>query len=57
MEADERQPQKPDVSEELYKQTKQWTYKGKPTNKARKLKILEQGMAEALDMWNALLKR
>jgi hypothetical protein len=40
--------------EELYMQIKRWTYKGKPTKKARKLKIIEKGMAEA---YNLLLKR
>ena len=35
--------------EELYKKTKRWTYKGKLTKKARKLKILEQRMSGILD--------
>ncbi len=43
--------------EELYMQIKRWTYKGKPTKKARKLKILEKGMAEAAEAYNLLLKR
>ena len=43
--------------EELYKKTKRWTYKGKPTKKARKLKILEMRMAGAIEAYNLLLKR
>ena len=43
--------------EELYKKTKRWTYKGKPTKKARKLKILEKGMAGVADVYDLLLKR
>jgi len=43
--------------EELYKKTKRWTYKGKPTKKARKLKTLEQRTAGILDAYDALLKR
>ncbi|MHC4556899.1 MAG: hypothetical protein ACYTFW_04460 [Planctomycetota bacterium] len=41
--------------EELYKKTKRWTYKGKPTKKARKLKILERRMEGVLDAYDALL--
>jgi len=43
--------------EELYMQIKRWTYKGKPTKKARKLKILEGGISGVLDAYDALLKR
>lgn len=43
--------------EELYKRTKRWTYKGKPTKKARKLQILEQRTAGILDVYDALLKK
>lgn len=43
--------------EELYKKTKRWTYKGKPTKKARKLKVLEKQMASLVDAYNLLLKR
>ena len=43
--------------EELYKKTKRWTYKGKPTKKARKLKILEKRMDGRADVYDLLLKR
>ncbi|MFX0200977.1 MAG: hypothetical protein ACFFCW_33070 [Candidatus Hodarchaeota archaeon] len=43
--------------EELYKQIKRWTYKGKPTKKAQKLQILERRMEGAADAYNLLLKR
>jgi len=43
--------------EELYKKTRRWTYKGKPTKKARKLQILERRMEGAADAYNLLLKR
>ncbi|HUU19733.1 MAG TPA: hypothetical protein VMW72_21460 [Sedimentisphaerales bacterium] len=43
--------------EELYKKTKRWTYKGKPTKKARKLKSLEKRMAGVADVYDLLLKR
>ncbi len=35
--------------EELYSQIKRWTYKGKPTKKARKLKALEAKLNTYLD--------
>jgi hypothetical protein len=40
--------------EELYMQIKRWTYKGKPTKKARKLKIFEKGMAGKADVYDLL---
>ena len=43
--------------EELYKKTKRWTWRGKPTRKARKLKILEQRTDGILNAYDALLKR
>jgi hypothetical protein len=43
--------------EELCEKTKRWTYKGKPTKKARKLKRLEQRTTGILDAYGALLKR
>ncbi len=43
--------------EELYKKTKRWTYKGKPTKKVRKLNILEKKMAGKADVYDLLLKR
>ena len=42
--------------EELYKETKRWTYKGKPTKEARRLKILEQRMDRGFDVNKLLLK-
>ena len=43
--------------EELYRKIKRWTWRGKPTKKARKLKVLERKMEGAIDVYNALLKR
>ncbi len=43
--------------EELFMKTKRWTYKGKPTKKAQKLKILEKAMAGKADVYDLLLKR
>ena len=43
--------------EELYKQTKRWTYRGRPTKKAQRLQILEQRMEGVIDAYEALLKR
>jgi hypothetical protein len=43
--------------EELYKKTRRWTWRGKPTKKARKLKRLEQRTEGILDAYDALLKR
>ena len=42
--------------EELYKKIKRWTYGGKPTKKAQKLKILERRMEGILETYEALLK-
>jgi len=43
--------------EELYRKTKRWTWRGKPTKKAQELKRLEQGAAGMLDAYEALLRR
>lgn len=43
--------------EELYKKTKRWTYKGGPTKKALKLKMLEQRMNRAVSLSKMLLKQ
>ena len=43
--------------EELYKQTKRWTWRGRPTRKARRLQILEQRMEGVMDAYNLLLNR
>lgn len=40
--------------EELYHQIKRWTWRGKPTKKARKLKRLEQSPKKILAAYNAL---
>jgi hypothetical protein len=42
--------------EDLYKQIKRWTYKGKPTKKARKLQILEQRIDRDFSANKMLLK-
>jgi hypothetical protein len=42
---------------ELYQKTKRWTYKGKPTKKAQKLRILEKAMEGKADVYDLLLKR
>jgi hypothetical protein len=43
--------------EELYKQTKRWTYKGRPTRKARKLQAIEARLnAYGPVDWDALLQ-
>ena len=42
--------------EELYKKTKRWTWRGRPTRKARKLKKLEQKMNINFDAYDSLLK-
>jgi len=42
--------------EELYKKTKRWTYRGKPTKKARRLQILERRMDRGFDVNKLLLK-
>ena len=41
--------------EELYKKTKRWTWRGRPTRKARKLHILEQKMNRAVSLSKMLL--
>ncbi|MHC4330832.1 MAG: hypothetical protein ACYSWW_22230 [Planctomycetota bacterium] len=43
--------------EELYQKTRRWTWRGRPTKKARKLKILEQRMEGLLDAYDALVRR
>jgi len=43
--------------EELYKKTKRWTWRGKPTKKARKLQTLEQRMSGLLDTYDALVNQ
>ncbi|MHC4354801.1 MAG: hypothetical protein ACYS0H_19035, partial [Planctomycetota bacterium] len=43
--------------EELYMKTKRWTWRGKPTKKARRLKRLEQSAAALLDAYEALVRR
>jgi hypothetical protein len=43
--------------ERLYGEIKRWTYRGRPTKKAQKLKILERRMERAIDAYNSLLKR
>jgi hypothetical protein len=42
--------------EELYMKTKRWTYRGKHTKKARKLKRLEQSTDVILAAYDGLLK-
>jgi hypothetical protein len=41
----------------IYKKTKRWTWKGRPTKKAQKLKALERRMEGVIDAYNTLLKR
>jgi len=43
--------------EKLCKETKQWTYRGRPTKKARKVRALEQMMQQALSASNMLLRQ
>jgi len=42
--------------EELYNQIKRWTYKGKPTKKVRKLRLLEEQGHQGLSISMMLLK-
>jgi hypothetical protein len=42
--------------EELYKNIKRWSYKGKPTRKVRKLRALEQRMEQGFSVSSTLLK-
>lgn len=42
--------------EELYAKTKRWTWRGRPTKKAQKLKRLEQSSAALLDAYDALVR-
>lgn len=37
--------------EDFYKQIKRWTYKGKPTRKARKLQALEERLGMAVSVY------
>jgi len=41
--------------EELYKKTKRWTWRGRPTRKAKKLHILEQRMNRAISLSKVFL--
>jgi hypothetical protein len=41
--------------EDLYNQIKRWTWRGRPTRKARKLHILEQKMNRAVSLSKMLL--
>lgn len=43
--------------EELYMQTKRWTWRGKPTRKARRLRVLEKKMARASAAHDLLLEK
>jgi len=43
--------------EELYRKIKRWTWRGKPTKKARKLKLLEQRTERILDTYEALYRK
>jgi len=43
--------------EELYKKVKRWTYRGRPTKRARKLQILEQKMEQGFDVNRLLLRQ
>jgi len=43
--------------EELYKKVKRWTYRGRPTKRARKLQILERRMERGFDVNEMLLKQ
>jgi hypothetical protein len=43
--------------EKLHSQIKRWTYKGRPTKKARKLKSLEQSMDRGFDVNDILLNQ
>ena len=42
--------------EELYKKTKRWTWRGRPTRKVQKLQALEQRMERWFDVNKSLLK-
>jgi hypothetical protein len=42
--------------EYLYKQIKRWTYKGKPTRKARKLQVLEERLGRAISVYRGRLR-
>lgn len=42
--------------EELYMKMKRWTWRGRPTRKARKLQALERRMEGAANVYNLLLK-
>jgi len=42
--------------EELYSQIKRWTYKGKPTKKAKKLQVLEEEMKRGLSVSEMFLR-
>ena len=43
--------------EKLYDKIKRWSYKGRPTRKVRKLRVLEQRMEQGFSVSNMLLKR
>jgi len=43
--------------EKLCKQTKRWTYRGRPTKKARKLRALEQQINRSLSVSKAYLEQ
>jgi hypothetical protein len=43
--------------EDLYKQTKRWTYRGKPIEKAKKLKDLERRLEMAISACKGYLRQ
>ena len=41
--------------QEHYRSTNRWTWRGRPTRKVRRLKIVEQRMSGSIDVCEALL--